>query len=300
MAKKKDKRPSRVCIHYEHLLYDLDFMSNENAGIILKMVVWYSMGDERSRQEIERMKKHIDVLPDRPWLTSMYRRLFMCIDEDMEIYNEVCEKRKKAVEKRWEASKNIQMNTNVLTQNDKVKNTTYSSEENTNVFNSKQADTNEYLSNPIPSNPIQSNPIPSIEEEEDACEEERDFLEIELNSFVAYWNKAIAKAKKTRDVVHMKPIAVEDLPNDAQERIVEAVRSIIGWLDDQTIARVRKTCRLPSKEMSREDLAKWYMLAAIEKYSLANMKSRDSSFGTFNWFINYPVRIRKLFDGDIM
>lgn len=305
MAKKKTDRPRHISIYYEHLLYDLDFMSNENAGMILKMIVWYAMGDERSEKEIEKMERHINVLPpnERGWLTSLYKRLFKCIDDDIEAYQDVCKKRREAVNKRWEAKRSIQMNTNVSTQNDNNKNTTISSEDDTKENKSMQMNTSEYQHNTIQLNTTQPNStqLDSTveEEEEDACEEERDFLEIELNSFVAYWNKAITKAKKTRDVVHMKPIAVEDLPNDAQERIVEAVRSIMVWLDDQTIARVRKACRLPSKEMSREDLAKWYMLAAIEKYSLANMKSRDSSFGTFNWFINYPMRIRKLFDGDI-
>ena len=170
MAKKKEKRPNRVSIHYEHLLYDLDFMSNENAGIILKMVVWYAMGDERSLKEIERMKKHIDVLPERPWLVSMYRRLFLCIDEDLEQYNEVCEKRRQAVAKREEYKRERleKSASNDNTCNQMMSGNSRSSESTIIDSKGKTNDNtcNQMLSNDIQYNPIQSNPIHLKVEEE--------------------------------------------------------------------------------------------------------------------------------------
>lgn len=313
MAKKKEKRPNRVSIHYEHLLYDLDLMSNENAGIILKMVVWYAMGDERSLKEIERMKKHIDVLPERPWLVSMYRRLFMCIDEDLEQYNEVCEKRRQAVAKREEYKRErLEKSTSNDNKCYQMMSGNSRSSENTIVDSKGKANDNtcnQMLTNDIQYNPIQSNTIQSNssnedkymfkEEEEEDAREEKKSEALSLDSFCELWNGAIARAKRKRDVVAMKPVARADLPSDAQERIGKALRDIRGWLDDQTRQRIFKACKV-RQDASEEDLAKWYMLVAMNRLSEASIKPRDSSFGSFNWFVNYPRRIKKLFDGDIM
>lgn len=305
MAKKKTDRPRHVSIYYEHLLYDLDFMSNENAGMILKMIVWYAMGDERSEKEIEKMEKHINVLPpnERGWLTSLYKRLFKCIDDDIEAYQDVCKKRREAVNKRWEASRSIQKNTNVSTQNNNNENTTISSEDDTKEYESIQMNTSEYQHNTTQLNTTRLNStqldstVKEEEEEEDAREEKKSEA-LSLDSFCDLWNGAIAKAKRKRDEVAMKPIARSDLPSDAQERIAKALTDIEGWLDDQTLQRVFKASPV-SRDASRTDIAKWYMLIAMNRLATASMKSHDSSFGSFNWFINYPKRIRKLFDGDI-
>ena len=122
---------------------------------------------------------------------------------------------------------------------------------------------------------------------------------LSLDSFCQVWNDSVAKARRTRDAVPMKSIRKADLPTDAQERIAKALKGIGAWLDDQTVEKVCQTCHLPPDRTSREDIAKWYMVIALNKYGKVTMKPRDSSFGSFNWFVNDPKRIRKLFDGDI-
>lgn len=280
MAKKKSDRPSRVNICFDQILYDLDFMSNEYAGIILKMIVWYSAGTKECKDQIEHMEKYINTLPDKGWLTSLYKRLFDRIDDDFSTYAEICEKRRQAIEKRWrERDASIQ--------------------ENTNEYKSKQMNTSVYLTNTNTNTNI-SNEINNIEEEEEdmRAREEKSSEALRLDTFCDIWNEAIIRAKRKRDEVPMKPVSCADLPSDAGERIAKALTDIEGWLDEKTLERVFKACPV-SRDASRTDIAKWYMLMAMNRLATVSMKSRDSSFGSFNWFINYPRRIKKLFDEDI-
>ena len=107
MAKKrKSDRPKHVSIYYDQILYDLDFMPDEYAGIILKMIVWYASGTDEGKQRIEEMKKRIASLPDKGWLTGIYKRLFNCIDEDFSTYAEICEKRRVLALEREERKRN--------------------------------------------------------------------------------------------------------------------------------------------------------------------------------------------------
>ena len=133
MAKtNKRNKPKHVSIYYDQILYDLDFMPDNYAGIILKMIVWYAAGTEEGKQRIEEMKKRIATFPDKGWLIGIYKRLFNCIDEDFNTYAEICEKRRQAIEKRWkENGRSIQKNTNVYK----------SIQENTNVYQT-DTDTN--------------------------------------------------------------------------------------------------------------------------------------------------------------
>lgn len=110
--KKKTDRPKHVSIYYDQILYDLDFMPDNYAGIILKMIVWYAAGTEEGKEHIDEMKKRIATLPDKGWLTGIYRRLFGAIDEDFSTYAEICEKRRQAIEKRWKEHNSIQECTN--------------------------------------------------------------------------------------------------------------------------------------------------------------------------------------------
>ena len=106
MAKKNKKdRPKRVNIPFDQLIYDLDYMSNENAGIIFKMIVWYSASTDDSKERINDMQKYIDGLPDNNWLSSIYKRLFACIDQDFSKYTEKCEKQRERIQKYWDARK---------------------------------------------------------------------------------------------------------------------------------------------------------------------------------------------------
>lgn len=306
MAKKKTDRPRHVSIYYEHLLYDLDFMSNENAGMILKMIVWYAMGDERSEKEIEKMERHINVLPpnERGWLTSLYKRLFKCIDDDIEAYQDVCKKRREAVNKRWEAKRSIQMNTNVSTQNDNNENTTISSEDDTKEYESMQMNTSEYQHNTTQLNTtrLNSTQLDSTvkEEEEDACEEKEKSEEpLKANDFVRIWNASIDGALKKSDTTPMKRLKVEELPSDAELRIRNALNIIEHDLSEKDIERICEAQKLDRNRISMRNVAKWYMVMAMKRYARVTMKSRDSSFGSFNWFVNYPLRIKKLFNGDI-
>lgn len=104
--KKKTDRPKHVSIYYDQILYDLDFMPDEYAGIILKMIVWYASGTKEGEEHIAQMKERIDTLHDKGWLTGIYRRLFGAIDEDFSTYAEICEKRRQAVAKREEYKRN--------------------------------------------------------------------------------------------------------------------------------------------------------------------------------------------------
>ena len=141
MTKKKNTdRPKHVSIHFEHLMFDLDFMSNEYAGIILKMIVWYSAGNSDSKQKIEHMKQYIDTLPDKGWLTSMYQRIFASIDEDLDKYADKCEKQRKRIQDYWD-KKNSEVNHGI------PRNTTVNDGIPTNT-NTIRYDTNRYeLSN---------------------------------------------------------------------------------------------------------------------------------------------------------
>ena len=113
--KKKTDRPGRVNICFEQLIFDLDFMSNEYAGIILKMIVWYAAGNEEGKKHIEEIEKYIATLPDKGWLTSTYKRLFKAIDDDFDRYEEICEKRRVLALEREERKRNerARENTNV-------------------------------------------------------------------------------------------------------------------------------------------------------------------------------------------
>ena len=103
MAKKKTKdRPKHVSIYFDQLIYDLDFMPNEYAGIILKMIVWHSAGTDESKEHLVNMQKHIDTLPEKAWLTAMCKRLFSCIDEDLQSYADQCEKQRKRIQDYWD------------------------------------------------------------------------------------------------------------------------------------------------------------------------------------------------------
>ena len=95
-----------MSIYYDQILYDLDFMPDEYAGIILKMIVWYASGTKEGEERIAQMKERIDTLPDKGWLTGIYRRLFGCIDEDFNTYAEICEKRRVLALEREERKRN--------------------------------------------------------------------------------------------------------------------------------------------------------------------------------------------------
>ena len=291
--KKKSDRPGRVNICFEQLIFDLDFMSNEYAGIILKMIVWYSAGTSEGKQRIEQMRQYIDSLPltDKAWLTSTYKRLFKAIDDDFNTYADKCEKNRQiALEREERRRKREQETTNVHERE----------QETTNVHERARTYTNNnnnYNNNHKLSKDNNNNII--LEEEEDTCVREEKSEAMSLENFCKIWNGAIAKAKKNRDDVRIKPITKDDLPGDAQERIAKALKDIEGWMDEQTVQKVGKANGFNPAKIPKADLAKWYMVASINKYATVSMKSRDTSFGSFNWFVNDPKRIRKLFDGDI-
>ena len=261
-------------------------MSNEYAGIILKMIVWYSAGTDEGKKHLEEMERYIDTLSDRGWLTSVYKRLFKRIDEDFGRYEDICEKRRQAVAKREEYKRN-QMLSNDNNSNQEITNDNKCSD----LISNTNTNTNTNISNEI---------INKEEEEEDAREEKEKSEEpLKANDFVRIWNASIDGALKKSDTTQMKRLKVEELPSDAELRIHNALNIIERDLSEKDIERICETQKLDRNRISMRNVAKWYMVMAMKRYARVTMKSRDSSFGSFNWFVNYPLRIKKLFNGDI-
>lgn len=280
MVKKKNQdRPKHVSIYFDQLIYDLDFMPNEYAGIILKMIVWYSAGTEEGKEHIANMQKHIDTLPERAWLTAMCKRLFKCIDEDMQAYIDQCEKQRKRIQDYWD-KRNTDVNHGI------PRNTTVNNSIPMNTITDTDTDTD-------------TEPIDKEEEEECVREEKIKDAPLRADDFVRIWNAAIAGALRKSETTPMKRLKVEELPSDAELRIHNALNIIERDLSEKDIERVCEEQNLNRAKCSVRDIAKWYMVMAMGRYARVTMKSRDSSFGSFNWFVNYPLRIKKLFNGDI-
>lgn len=318
MAKnKKSDKPKHVSIYYEQILYDLEFMSDEQAGKLLKMLVWYAMGDKRSLEQLEKMKKAIGVLPphERGWITSVYQRLFNCIDADLEQYKEKCEKQRQRIQNYWDERKRETTERETNAYHGIPRNTT---EEEVTLKGKKNEEGNSTEYHGMPWNTIYDNdndPITNSnsirspkgenniwEEEEDACAREgkTEAPAIKTGDFMKIWNASVAKARKTSDTTAMKTLSEKDMPPDAEQRIDRVVKQIEQTLSEQDIGKVAEVAKLsPQQAQDRLVVTKWYLVIAMDRYSKVRMKPRDSSFGSFNWFVNEPDRIRKLFNGDI-
>ena len=308
---KKQDKPRHVSIYYDQMLYDLDVMDNEYAGIILKMIVWYSTGTPEGEEKIAEMQKYIDTLPPmgKAWLTSMYKRLFSCIDEDFDAYAEICEKRRVLALEREERKRNerAQVTTSdheraqVTTSDHKCTQVTTSDHKCTQVTTSDHltdtdtdTDTDTELSN--------DNIKEEEEEEENAREEKisgKFSMPVNVKDFRMVWNRIIDKRKAEGLPCRLKHIKPRDMPSDAQERLDRVMNEIYDSMTQQLADDVLNQVGVEGKGRTKENAAKHYIIRAIENMADVKMKIDDTSFGSFQWFVKSPERIRKLFDKDI-
>ena len=306
---KKQNKPRHVSIHFEHLMFDIDLMSNEQAGIILKMIVWYSAGTEESLSRLEEMKKYIDTLPEKGWLTSLYQRLFSDIDEDLKKYAEKCEKQKKRIQDYWD-KKNAEANT----ENDGTpRNTTENdgNPTNTDVNDGTSRNTTEYHG--IPRNTIydydydydipngMDNNIKQQQEQQDArARKKKNLPKAKIKDFRKLWNNICNNFKERQQPCRLKFIKPGDLPSDAEERLNKVLREIYGGLTQEVANDVLDLYGCKTEEgRTMENAAKYYLVRAIENMAAVKMKMEDTSFGSFQWLMKSPERIRKMYDRDI-
>jgi len=306
---KKQNKPRHVSIHFEHLMFDIDLMSNEQAGIILKMIVWYSAGTEESLSHLEEMKKYIDTLPEKGWLTSLYQRLFSDIDEDLKKYAEKCEKQKKRIQDYWD-KKNAEAK---LVNDGTPRNTAEydGNPTNTDVNNGTPRNTTEYHGIPantiydydydIPNGMDNNNIYKQQQEQQDArARKKKNLPKAKIKDFRKLWNNICNDFKEREQPCRLKFIKPGDLPSDAEERLNKMLREIYGGLTQEVANDVLDLYGCKTEEgRTMENAAKYYLVRAIENMAAVKMKMEDTSFGSFQWLMKSPERIRKMYDRDI-
>ena len=312
MARQKQQnKPRHVSIHLEHLMFDIDLMSNEQAGIILKMIVWYSAGTEESLSHLEEMKKYIDTLPEKGWLTGMYQRLFSGIDEDLQNYAEKCEKQKKRIQDYWDKKnaeaklvndgtpRNTTENDGIPTNTDENDGTPRNTTENDGIptnTNTIRYDTIRY---DIPNG--MDNNIKQQQEQQDArARKKKNLPKAKIKDFRKLWNNICNDFKERQQPCRLKFIKPGDLPGDAEERLNKVLREIYGGLTQEVANDVLDLYGCKTEEgRTMENAAKDYLVRAIENMAAVKMKMEDTSFGSFQWLMKSPERIRKMYDRDI-
>ncbi len=334
---KKQNKPRHVSIHFEHLMFDIDLMSNEQAGIILKMIVWYSAGTEESLSHLEEMKKYIDTLPEKGWLTGMYKRIFDCIDEEFDAYAEKCEKNRQIALEREERRriKREQACTNVNEREQTYTNVNEREEKEheraqtyTNVHQKrkeKEETTEQETEKDEEKDREKSTKKEIAKEEEKEKEKEKKEAEKEskkgqqqqqqqdasarkkknlpkakMKDFRKLWNNICNDFKERQQPCRLKFIKPGDLPGDAEERLNKVLREIYGGLTQEVANDVLDLYGCKTEEgRTMENAAKYYLVRAIENMAAVKMKMEDTSFGSFQWLMKSPERIRKMYDRDI-
>ena len=278
MGRKKAQKPKKVNIYFDRLTLQLGFMTNEQAGYLLKLIVYYSMGDTEA---VERLQKELE----RDKLNSLVLMAFaenkVAIDEDLKAYAEVCQKRQEIALQR-EEKRRAQECTSV---------------HNCDLESTKCTNTNTNTNTNIP-NGIDYYWEEEEEEKGEKIFENKDTI-IKIDDFVRVWNGIARGFQERSEPCKLKWIHMEDLPEDAEQRINMAVTEIAGRLDATVVENILNANRVQN-DRTPTNAAKHYIIRAIRNMAAVRMDAKDKGFGSFEWLFNgRTTRMKKLYNKEI-
>ena len=138
------------------------------------------------------------------------------------------------------------------------------------------------------------------EEEEDVRAKKKKLPKAKIKDFRKLWNNICNDFKERQQPCRLKFIKPGDLPSDAEERLNKVLREIYGGLTQEVANDVLDLYGCKTEEgRTMENAAKYYLVRAIENMAAVKMKIDDTSFGSFQWLMKSPERIRKMYDRDI-